>query len=73
MRARLLNLGVGQGVDPCLMSETVLYYVIEGHGHLQVEGESVELEVGSLLVVPAGTTRTIRATARLSVLAAQMR
>ena len=72
VRARLLNLDVDQGVGPCLMSDTVVYYVIEGRGHLQVEDEKAELRTGSLVVVPAGTTRSIAAAQRMRVLALQL-
>jgi len=72
VQARLLNLDVGQGVDPCLMSHTVVYYVIEGRGRLQVEEDETELHTGSLAVVPAGTTRSMSAAQRMRLLALQL-
>jgi len=72
VRALLLNLAAGQAVAPCQMSATVLYYVVEGRGHLHVEDERAELRAGSLAVVPAGATRSISADERMRVLAFQM-
>jgi len=73
VRAVLLNLGAGQSVAPCQMSATVLYYVIEGHGHLRVNGEPpAELHTGSLAVVPAGAVRAISAAEQMRVLAVQV-
>ena len=72
LRALLLNLAGGQAVAPCQMSVTVLYYVVEGQGHLDVEDEQAELRAGSLAVVPAGATRSISADERMRVLAVQM-
>ena len=72
VRALLLNLGAGQSVAPCQMSATVLYYVIEGHGYLRVNGEpAAELQTGSLAVVPAGAVRAISAAEQIRVLAVQ--
>ena len=71
-RALFLNLADGQKVPPCQMSATVLYYVVEGQGLLNVESEQAELQTGSLVVVPAGTTRSISATTQMRVLAVQL-
>jgi len=71
-RALFLNLAGGQKVKPCLMSTTVLYYVVEGQGLLYVENEQAELQTGSLVVVPPGTTRSISATTQMRVLAVQL-
>ena len=72
VRALLLNLEAGQAVAPCQMSTTVLYYVIEGQGHLRVEGEQAELHTGSLVLVPAKAVRVISAAEPMRVLAIQM-
>jgi len=72
VRALLLNLEAGQSVSPCKMSSTVLYYVIEGRGHLRVEEEQGGLQTGSLAVVPPGATRNISAETRMRVLAVQI-
>ena len=67
-----LNVAGGQKVKPCQMSVTVLYYVVEGQGLLYVESEQAELQTGSLVVVPPGTTRSILATTQMRVLAVQL-
>jgi len=72
VRSLFLNLGEGQKVPPCQMSAPVLYYVVEGQGYLQVESERAELQTGTLVLVPAGTTRSISATTSMRVLAAQL-
>ena len=71
VRSLLLNLNAGQAVPPCKMSANVLYYIIEGHGYLRVEGEQAELHTGSLVVVPAETIRSIAAEECMRVLAVQ--
>ena len=72
VRALLLNLAAGQAVAPCQMPSTVLYYVIEGQGHLRVDGEQAELRNGSLAVVPADAVRAISAAEPMRVLAVQV-
>ena len=70
--ALLVNLAAGQSVGPCRMSATVLYYVIEGQGHLRVEDERAKLQTGSLAVVPAGAMRAISAAGQMRILAARI-
>lgn len=67
--ALLVNVDGGQVIEPCRMEATVLYYVIEGKGHLRVETEQTELQAGSLVLVPPGTTRTISAAEPMRLLA----
>lgn len=71
--ALLVNVDAGQTLEPCRMSATVLYYVIEGQGVLHVEDEQGELQVGFLASVPAGAVRTISAVEPMRVLALQVR
>ena len=68
----LVDLAVDQSVGPCQMSATVLYYVVEGQGHLRVEDEQAELQTGSLAIVPAGTVRAISAAGQMRILAVQI-
>ena len=68
----LVDLAAGQSVGPCQMSTTVLYYVVEGQGHLRVEDEQAELQTGSLAIVPAGTVRAISAAGQMRILAVQI-
>jgi quercetin dioxygenase-like cupin family protein len=70
--ALLVNADAGQAIEPCLMSATVLYYVIEGSGSLNVEDEQSDLQTGSLALVPAGTIRSISAAEPMRVLAVQV-
>ena len=72
VRALLLNLEAGQSVASCQMSVTVLYYVVEGQGHLRVGDEQSGLQAGSLVVVPAEAERSIAADERMRVLAVQV-
>lgn len=70
--ALLVNVDAGQAIEPCRMSATVLYYVIEGSGSLIVEDEQADLQAGSLALVPAGTVRSISAVEPTRVLAVQV-
>ncbi|MEA3375696.1 MAG: cupin domain-containing protein [Chloroflexota bacterium] len=70
--ALLVNVDAGQAIEPCRMSASVLYYVIEGSGSLTVEDEQADLQTGSLALVPAGTVRSISATEPMRVLAVQV-
>ncbi|MFW6135743.1 MAG: cupin domain-containing protein [Chloroflexota bacterium] len=70
--ALLVNVDAGQAIEPCRMSATVLYYVIEGGGSFQVENERADLQAGSLVLVPAGTVRSISAVEPMRVLAVQV-
>ena len=72
--ARPLCLEPGQGVGPCRMGSTVLYYVIEGHERLRMEDEldASSLVAGALAVAPAGAVRTIVTGERMRVLAVQI-
>ena len=72
VKSMFLQLDEGQKIPPCQMSAIVLYYVVEGQGSLYVESEQAELKTGSLVVVPAGTTRSIWATTPMRVLAIQL-
>jgi quercetin dioxygenase-like cupin family protein len=72
VQSMFLHLVEGQKVPPCLMSATVVYYVVEGRGLLHVESEHAELHTGSMAVVPANTTRSISATTPMRVLAIQL-
>jgi mannose-6-phosphate isomerase-like protein (cupin superfamily) len=54
------------------MAFPVLYYVIEGRGHLRMDGEQADLRDGSLAVVPASAVRAISAAGPMRVLTIQM-
>lgn len=70
--ALLVNVDADQAIEPCVMSATVLYYLIEGSGSLTVEDERADLQTGSLALVPPGTVRSISAVEPMRVLAVQV-
>jgi len=72
LAALLVNVDAGQTIEPCRMSATVLYYVIEGNGNLHVEEKKTELQTGLLVLVPPGTVRTISAVEPMRVLTVQV-
>lgn len=72
LRTLLLNLNGGQKSPLCEMSVDVLYYVIEGEGELLVEDEQYTLRAGSMVTVPAETTRLISADISMRVLGVQV-
>lgn len=69
---RLLCLEAGQGVGPCVMTTRVLYVVLSGQARINVAGEQQQLDANSLVVVPAGVTRSLSALERSRVLAIQV-
>jgi quercetin dioxygenase-like cupin family protein len=69
----ILNLPSTQAIAPCKMSFTVLYYFIEGQGEIRIEDEKAEYQTGSLVVVPAGAIRSIRAALQTFVLVVQIK
>ena len=72
IRTLLLNLDIDQVVGPCQMDVPVIYYVIEGQGHLRVGDEQAKLQTGSLVVVPVEEVRSITADKHMRVLAVQV-
>lgn len=72
MRALLVHLEAGHSLSPCQMSCSVLYYVIEGQGVLNVADKHASVKAGSLVVVPAEAVRNISADKQMRVLAVQL-
>ena len=68
----LLNLDNNQAVGPCQMEVPVMYFIIEGQGHLRVGDDQAKLQTGSLVVVPAEEVRSITADKHMRVLAVQV-
>lgn len=69
----LLCLETGQGVGPCAMTTRVLYLMLAGQAQLSVAGEQEQLlNASSMVVVPAGVTRSLSALERSRVLAVQV-
>jgi len=48
------------------------YYFLEGGGAMRVDGQDAEVQAGSILVMPGGTTRGGTARTRLILLAARV-
>ena len=72
VRTLLLNLDTNQAVGPCQMEVPVMYFIIEGQGHLRVGDDQAKLQTGSLVVVPAEEVRSITADKHMRVLAVQV-
>ncbi len=70
---QLLNLSAGQGVGPCQMGHTVIYYVVEGRGSLRVGDHTSTVRKGSLALVSADDVRAISADGLLRVLVIQQK
>ncbi len=70
-RVLFLCFKAGQEVQPCVMERDVIFVVIEGHGVLTAEREDAVLEPGTMVIVPRGVERAIRARTDLSVLGVQ--
>lgn len=71
-QALLRHLAEGEAVGPCRMSQTVLYLVLSGQGQLRVENDEVDLQQGTLALVPRDAERTLGAADPMRVLAVQM-
>jgi len=71
-QALLLHLAEEEAVGPCRMSQTVLYLVLSGQGRLRVESDEVDLQQGTLALVPRDAERTLKAADPMRVLAVQM-
>jgi len=72
VQALLVRPAKGEAVEPCRMSQTVLYLVLSGQGDLRVETDEVDLQQGSLALVPRDAERTLQADEPMRVLAVQM-
>ena len=49
-----------------------VYYILEGKGQMQVDGQPIEVGPGATVVTPAGSTRGLAAETRLSFLATRI-
>jgi quercetin dioxygenase-like cupin family protein len=61
----------GQAVEPCVMSRSTAFYIIEGEGVVQAEGETTEISMGSLVLIEPELERRIQAVSKMTVLAIQ--
>jgi quercetin dioxygenase-like cupin family protein len=61
----------GQAVEPCVMSRSTAFYIVEGRGVVIEAGETVQVSGGSLVLIKPDLERQIKAESRMVVLAIQ--
>jgi quercetin dioxygenase-like cupin family protein len=62
------GLEAGQAI-PAHPEALAVYHILEGEGQMTVDGEPIAVGPGPTIVTPAGSTRGMTATTRLSFLA----
>lgn len=72
VRCLLVSLRAGEAVDPCTMTKTVVYVVLEGRGSLQVGDDETVLVSGSVAIVQKDVVRCIRAEEQMRLLVEQI-
>ncbi|MDW7730371.1 MAG: cupin domain-containing protein [Dethiobacteria bacterium] len=61
----------GQAVEPCVMSRSTAFYIMEGKGVILEEGNSAEVSKGSMILIDPELERQIKAETKMTVLAIQ--
>lgn len=61
----------GQAVEPCVMSRSTAFYIIEGTGEVIEAGEAVQVSDDSLVLIKPELERQIKAESKMVVLAIQ--
>ena len=61
----------GQAVEPCIMSRSTAFYIIEGKGEVIEAAEAVQVSGGSLVLIKPDIERQIKAESKMVVLAIQ--
>lgn len=61
----------GQAVEPCVMSRSTAFYIVEGTGEVIEEGETVQVSNGSVVLIKPELERQIKAASKMVVLAIQ--
>ena len=61
----------GQAVEPCVMSRSTAFYIVEGTGEVIEAGEAVQVSDGSLVLIKPELERQIKAKSKMVVLAIQ--
>lgn len=61
----------GQEVEPCVMSRSTAFYIVEGTGVVIEAGEAVQVSDGSLVLIKPDLERQIKAESKMVVLAIQ--
>lgn len=72
IRVLLICFRAGQAVEPCVMERDVLFLVIKGHGVVVAEQEIETLEPGTIVTIPKGVERVIKADDDLVVVGVQI-
>ncbi len=68
MRAFVLCLEPGQGMEPRADSEEMVCYVLEGRGRLRIGEDEYEVSAGDFAGVAGGEVRGVEAEERMTVL-----
>jgi len=73
-RFKLVTIGVETGVTipPCIMKSEMVFFVADGNGSITADAETIKIEPGDIVMVPANTSRSITAEKRLSIMAIQV-
>lgn len=61
----------GQAVEPCVMSRSTAFYIVEGTGVVIEAGEAVQVSNGSIVLIKPELERQIKAESKMVVLAIQ--
>lgn len=61
----------GQAVEPCVMSRSTAFYIVEGTGVIIEAGEAVQVSNGSIVLIKPELERQIKAESKMVVLAIQ--
>jgi len=61
----------GQAVEPCVMSRSTAFYIVEGTGVVIEAGEAVQVSNGSIVLIKPELERQIKAENKMVVLAIQ--
>jgi quercetin dioxygenase-like cupin family protein len=61
----------GQKVEPCVMSRSTAFYIIEGKGKVIEEKKAADVSTGSLIFIEPELERQIKAESKMVVLAVQ--
>jgi quercetin dioxygenase-like cupin family protein len=61
----------GQAVEPCVMSRSTAFYIIEGTGEVIEAGEAVQVSGGSPVLIKPELERQLKAESKMVVLAMQ--
>jgi quercetin dioxygenase-like cupin family protein len=61
----------GQAVEPCVMSRSTAFYIVEGTGVVIEAGKAAQVSNGSIVLIKPDLERQIKAESKMVVLAMQ--